>query len=92
MFVSTMTEKMTIYALGRGVEAHDMPVIRRIVRDAAKEDYRFSSIVRGIVHSVPFQMRVKLPPPAKQESGIRSRDSGPVQQQGSRKQDQGLAN
>ena len=68
-FVSTMTEKMTIYALGRGVEAHDMPVIRRIVRDAAKENYRFSSIVRGIVHSVPFQMRVKLPPPGQQTAG-----------------------
>jgi hypothetical protein len=59
LFVGTMTEKMTIYALGRGVNAEDMPGIRRILRDAAANDYRFSSLVLGIVKSVPFQMRVK---------------------------------
>jgi hypothetical protein len=59
MFVRTMTEKMLTYGLGRGVEAYDMPVVRQIVRDAAKENYRFSSLVRGIVHSAPFTMRVK---------------------------------
>ena len=59
MFVSTMTEKLLIYALGRGVASDDMPAVRRIVRDAARDRYRFSSIVRGIVHSTPFQMRIR---------------------------------
>jgi hypothetical protein len=45
------------YALGRGVEAHDMPEIRRIVREAALDDYRLSAIIMGIVESVPFRMR-----------------------------------
>jgi hypothetical protein len=59
LFVGTMTEKLMIYALGRGVSAEDMPGIRRILRDASANDYRFSSLVLGIVKSVPFQMRVK---------------------------------
>jgi len=46
------------YALGRTVEYYDMPTIRRIVRDAARDDYRFSSIVMGIVRSDPFRMRM----------------------------------
>ncbi|HVZ23347.1 MAG TPA: DUF1592 domain-containing protein [Vicinamibacterales bacterium] len=58
-FVGTMTEKMMIYALGRGVESYDMPALRAIVRASARDHYRFSSIVRGIVHSLPFQMRIK---------------------------------
>jgi mono/diheme cytochrome c family protein len=56
-FVQTMTEKMMTYALGRAVEYYDMPTIRKIVRDAAKDNYRFSSIVLGIVSSPPFQMK-----------------------------------
>jgi hypothetical protein len=56
-FVQTMTEKLMTYALGRSVEYYDMPEVRRIVRDAAGENYRFSSIVMGIVKSAPFQMR-----------------------------------
>jgi hypothetical protein len=56
-FVQTLTEKLMTYALGRTVEYYDMPAIRRIVRDAAGDDYRFSSIVMGIVRSAPFQMR-----------------------------------
>ncbi len=56
-FVQTMTEKLMTYALGRSVEYYDMPEVRRIVRDAAGENYRFSSIVMGIVRSAPFQMR-----------------------------------
>ena len=55
--VQTLTEKLMTYALGRSVEYYDMPAIRAIVRDAAKENYRFSSIVMGIVKSAPFQMR-----------------------------------
>ena len=59
-FVRMVTEKMMTYALGRGVEDADMPVLRSIVRDAAKNDNRFSAIVLGIVKSAPFQMRVKV--------------------------------
>jgi hypothetical protein len=58
VFVRTMTEKMLTYALGRGLDYHDMPAIRSVVRDAARSNYRFSSIVLGIVNSVPFQMRM----------------------------------
>jgi hypothetical protein len=57
LFVATMTEKLMIYALGRGVDARDMPAVRAVLRDAAKNDNRFSSIVLGIVRSVPFRMR-----------------------------------
>jgi hypothetical protein len=57
LFVATMTEKLMIYALGRGVDARDMPAVRGVIRGAEKNDYRFSSIVLGIVRSVPFQMR-----------------------------------
>jgi hypothetical protein len=56
-FVQTMTEKLMTYGLGRSVEYYDMPAVRQIVRDAAKDNYRFSSIVMGIVKSAPFQMR-----------------------------------
>jgi len=56
-FVYTLTEKLMIYALGRGLEAYDMPVVREIVRDASRQDYRLSSVFLGIVRSVPFQMR-----------------------------------
>ena len=54
-----MTEKMLIYALGRGLSPYDMPAVRAIVSGAAGRDYRFSSLVLGIVNSVPFQMRTK---------------------------------
>ena len=59
-FASTVTEKMMTYALGRGLDYYDMPVVRGIVRDAAKSDYRFSAVILGIVKSAPFQMR-KVP-------------------------------
>jgi hypothetical protein len=55
-FVQTMTEKFLIYALGRGLSPYDMPTVRKIVRDAARDNYRFSSIVMGIAESAPFQM------------------------------------
>ena len=61
-FVTVVTEKMLTYALGRGLEPADMPVVRRIVKKAAQNDYRLSSIVMGIVESAPFQMRTKLEP------------------------------
>ena len=56
-FVHTVTEKLLMYALGRPVEHFDAPTIRAIVRDAERDDYRFASIVLGIVNSTPFQMR-----------------------------------
>jgi hypothetical protein len=61
-FVTVITEKMLTYALGRGLEPPDMPVVRRIVKKAAQNDYKLSSIVMGIVESAPFQMRTKLEP------------------------------
>ncbi len=56
-FVPTLTEKMLTYALGRGLEYADMPAVRAIVRDAAKNDYRVSALIAGIVQSAPFRMR-----------------------------------
>jgi hypothetical protein len=56
-FVQTLTEKLTTYALGRGLQPYDMPVIRAIVRDAKTKNYSFNAVVLGIVRSVPFQMR-----------------------------------
>ncbi len=56
-FVRTVTEKLLTYAVGRSVEYYDQPAIRKIAAAAASDDYRWSSIVRGIVESVPFQMR-----------------------------------
>ena len=58
-FVRTVTEKLLTYALGRGVEYDDMPVVRSIVREAAKNDYSLSAIVLEIVKSAPFQMNRK---------------------------------
>jgi hypothetical protein len=62
VFVRTMTEKMMIYALGRGLDARDMAAVRAIMRGAADRDYRFSSLVLGIVRSTPFTMRVAQQP------------------------------
>jgi hypothetical protein len=57
LFVSTMTEKLLTYALGRGLDYRDMPAVRAIVRSAAQNDDRFSSLVLGVADSVPFLMR-----------------------------------
>ncbi len=56
-FVAAFTEKLLTYAIGRGVEHYDRPAVRAIVREAADDDYRWSSIVLGVVRSLPFQMR-----------------------------------
>ncbi len=56
-FVRTLTEKLLTYALGRAVEHYDQPAVRAVERAAARDDYRFSSLVLGIVNSTPFQMR-----------------------------------
>jgi hypothetical protein len=57
IFVSTFTEKLLTYALGRGVEYYDGPAVRKVVAEARTSDYRFSSVILGIVKSAPFQMR-----------------------------------
>ena len=56
-FVQTVLEKLATYALGRGLEHYDMPAVRRIMREAAPGDYRWSDLVLGIVESTPFQLR-----------------------------------
>jgi hypothetical protein len=58
-FVQVVTEKLLTYALGRAIEYYDMPAIRKITREAERNDNRFSSIVLGIVKSAPFQMNAR---------------------------------
>ena len=60
VFVTTLTEKLFTFALGRGVEPYDAPAIRQIVREAQPADYRFSSIIIGLTKSTPFTMRKSL--------------------------------
>lgn len=57
VFAGTLTERLLTYALGRGVEPYDAPAVRNIVQQTAADDYRFSSLILGIVRSTPFQMR-----------------------------------
>jgi hypothetical protein len=59
VFTDTVTEKLMIYALGRGLDSYDMPAVRAIVRDAASHNDRLSSIIMGVTQSLPFQMRKK---------------------------------
>jgi hypothetical protein len=68
-FVNTVTEKLLTYALGRGLEYYDMPAVRRIVKDAAADQYRFKSIVLGVVRSYPFTMRSTEPAAAAAAAG-----------------------
>jgi hypothetical protein len=65
-FERVVTEKLMIYALGRGVEYQDMPAVRSIIRESAPSNYRFSSIVLGIVKSPAFQMNMKAAPASEQ--------------------------
>jgi hypothetical protein len=60
VFVGTVTEKLMTYALGRGIDPVDMPLVRGVVSDAAEDDYAMRSIILGIVRSPAFQMRTKL--------------------------------
>ena len=60
LFLGTVTEKLLTYALGRGVEYYDMPIVRKIARDSEADDARWSSLILGIVKSMPFQMRRSL--------------------------------
>jgi hypothetical protein len=68
-FVTTLTERLMTYALGRGVEPSDMPVVRTIVRAAAQREYSLQSIIIAIVESTPFQMRTKLEPASEPDAG-----------------------
>jgi hypothetical protein len=58
LFVQTLTEKLLVYALGRGLTYEDMPIVRAIVRETRQQGYRFSALLGGIVASAPFQMRL----------------------------------
>jgi hypothetical protein len=60
-FVRTVSEKLMTYAIGRGLTATDMPAVRSVVRQSARTQYRFSSVILEIARSVPFQMRTKSP-------------------------------
>src|SRR6185436_17926089 len=57
LFAGTLTEKLLTFALGRGIEYYDAAPVRKIVRDAGKDGFRFSSLILGIVKSTPFQLR-----------------------------------
>jgi hypothetical protein len=70
VFVGAMTEKLLTYALGRGLDYHDMPAVRAIARQAGAHDYRFSSLVLGIVTSTPFQYSMKP------GDGVQAKNSG----------------
>ncbi len=72
-FVQAMSEKLLTYALGRGLERYDKPVVRNISREAAKGEYKFSSLVSSIVNSAPFQMR--RPPVVEQTDNKQQRAS-----------------
>jgi hypothetical protein len=56
-FISTFTEKLMIYALGRGLEPYDEPAVRAIVREAAKDNTTIPALIRAIIESPQFQMR-----------------------------------
>ena len=71
-FATTVTEKLLTYALGRGLDHRDAPAVRRILRNARDDDYRWSSLILGIVESAPFRMRR-----ASDADDAASRESGP---------------
>jgi hypothetical protein len=56
-FVSTVSEKLLMYAIGRNVQYFDQPAVRAIMKAGARDNYTFASLVMGVVESVPFQMR-----------------------------------
>ena len=76
-FVAVVAEKLLIYAMGRGVEYQDMPLVRSIVRDVSRGDNRFTALVLGVVKSKPFQMNTKVEEPAtrKQTAAADSKSS-----------------
>jgi mono/diheme cytochrome c family protein len=77
-FVTSMIEKMLMYALGRRIQSYDQPAIRKILRDARRENYRFSAIVLGIAQSIPFRM-TGAAPQALAPGGLREAGLNPLQ-------------
>ena len=73
LLAATLTEKLLTYALGRGVDHHDAPAVRKIVADAKADDYRLSALILGITQSAPFQMRTTEK--AADQTGAGSRQS-----------------
>ena len=59
LFAEVVTEKLLTYAIGRGLDYRDMPLVRSLTRDAAKDDYRFSSLLMGVIDSPAFTMNLK---------------------------------
>jgi len=57
LFVKNLAQQLLTYGLGRGLEAYDRPVVRTILRQAAPDNYKISSLIMGVVQSTPFQMR-----------------------------------
>jgi len=78
VFVDVASEKLLTYATGRAMTPYDMPAVRSIAREAERNNYRFSSLVLGVVKSVPFQMRSR----EAQARAERERDSAKPQEQG----------
>ncbi len=76
VFATTFTEKLLTYALGRGLDYHDMPAVRAIVRSAARDNYRFSAFIAGVVHSVPFRMRMAAAQPVETAQKDPRKESG----------------
>ena len=70
VFVTNVTTKLFIYALGRSVDHRDMPMVREVVRHAARRDYRFSELIQGIAQSRAFQFRQAPAPPAGTEHAV----------------------
>jgi hypothetical protein len=75
-FTQVVAEKLLVYALGRGVESQDMPLVRSIARDAMRNQHRFSALVTGVVNSTPFQMNMKMadPVPSPNLNGTANRE------------------
>src|SRR5262249_4558655 len=73
-FVEVVTERLLVYALGRGLEYQDMPLVRAIARDALRHQYRFSALVMGVVNSKTFQMNMKVTDPVPSHAVDANRD------------------
>lgn len=76
-FVQALTEKVMVFALGRGLRYQDMPTVRAIVRDAAASDYRFEAILLGVVRSDAFQLRQMPAPPEMRQAAVTGHPSSP---------------
>jgi hypothetical protein len=76
-FATTLTTRMLTYALGRGLEPSDMPAVRQIVKRAARDDYRFASIITGIIESPLFQTRTRLEPSEPTNAVAQAREQQP---------------